>query len=63
VSDPAFFFSQSLTCTGGRLDFTYEYRSLTDAVPADGVADYLKHVDQAAKSLDYELIGSRGFRP
>jgi transglutaminase-like putative cysteine protease len=56
VSDPAFFFSQTLNCVGAQLEMKYEYRSLTDVVSADGVADYLKHVEQAAKSLDHELI-------
>jgi transglutaminase-like putative cysteine protease len=61
VSDPAFFFSQNINCTGDRLELNFEYRSLTDAVPADGVADYLMHVERATKSLNYELLGRKGY--
>jgi hypothetical protein len=56
VSDPAFFYQMKLKNFGTRLEMDYEYQSLADSVSADDVPDYLNHLDQASRSLDFGLI-------
>lgn len=56
VSDPAFIFKEDYRSEHRRLTIDYEYRSRTDFVSAQRVSQYVRHLNQSAKSLDYTLI-------
>jgi len=56
ISGGSFFFRESRQCGGNSLVMEYEYRSLQDSVPAAQVADHLRKLDQAEKSLGYSLV-------
>ncbi len=55
VSDPAFFFQKSLKCSGNKIVMNCEYQSLMDFAGPDQTAQYIQHLNQASKSLDYSL--------
>ena len=56
VESPAFVFGRTVSTEGDRLVVQYEYRSLTDALAPEGVADYLRQSDAAANLLSYTVF-------
>jgi hypothetical protein len=40
----------------------YEYNSFADSVPPERVGEYLAHVREASKALDYEVTWRLGFK-
>jgi len=56
VSDPAFIFQKSLKCSGNKIVMNCEYQSLMDSVGPAQATQYIQHLNQASKSLNYSVI-------
>jgi hypothetical protein len=56
VDDPAFYFHRSTSLHDGALFLEYEFRTLTGAVPVDGVQDYIQHLGAAGELMSYTII-------
>jgi len=55
VTDDAFTFQKTSTCSGAKLVVEYEYQSLADSVPPELAGQYLQRLDQCSQSLGYVL--------
>ncbi|MDB6059722.1 MAG: hypothetical protein JWO95_3566, partial [Verrucomicrobiales bacterium] len=57
IEDNAFRLRRTVTGDARKFVLQYEYSSLTDSVPAERTAQYLRHLDEASQILPYWLTG------
>jgi transglutaminase-like putative cysteine protease len=55
VQNPAFYFRRTVGITPTKLLLDYDYQSLTDVVPPDGVATYARQLNSAIELLSYTI--------
>jgi len=55
IRNPSFYFHRSVNMNERKLTLEYEYNSISDVVPVDGVPEYVRQIGQASDLLGFTI--------